>query len=99
MTDLARVLWCGAFGARGDSDSGGRSDALASSESKCDKAREPRPPAETRRNERRLSAKSELVHIKKGVARQQHLAEVGPNAGGRVRLLPINDGLFLDEAF
>src|SRR2546426_9320558 len=99
MTDFARGLWCGAFGANGESERSGPLAARASMTSRCDKAREPRPPAETRRNERRLSEKSELVHIKKRVARQEHLAEVCPNAGGSARLTLVNDVLFLNEVF
>src|SRR5437016_6010087 len=99
MTDLARGLWCGAFGANGDSDGNEPSAARASRPSRCRKASEPRPPAEIRRNDRRLREKFESVHIKKGVARQQHLAEIGPNADGSVRAILVNDVLFFNEVF
>src|SRR5881628_3785886 len=99
MTDFARGWWCGAFGANGESDRDGPSAERASAASKCDKASEPRPPAETRRNERRLREKFESVHIKKCIARQQHLAEVGPNAEASVGLALVNDALFFNEAF
>jgi hypothetical protein len=66
---------------------------------RCDKAREPIPPADMRRNERRLIEKFESVHIKKCVARQQHLGEVGPNSDGGVRLTLVNDVLFFNEVF
>src|SRR5580765_4089086 len=99
MTDLARGLWCGAFGANGESARAGPSAPRDSPPSKCAKAREPRPPAETRRNERRLREKSESVHIKKCVARQEHLAEIGPYVDVGVRLTLVNDVLFFNEVF
>ena len=87
------------MGANGESDRDGPSADRASAASRCDKASEPRPPAETRRNERRLREKFESVHIKKCVARQQHLAEVGPNANGSVRLSLVNEVLLFNEIF
>src|SRR5262245_40138314 len=99
MTDLARGLWCGALGANGEPARAGLSAPRASAPSKCAKAREPRPPAETRRNERRLREKSESIHIKKSVASQQHLAEVSPDMDAGVRLTLVNEVLFVNELF
>src|ERR1041385_1752215 len=97
MTDFARGLWCGVFGASGESDRNGSFAARASCASRCDKASEPRPPAETRRNERRLREKLESVHIKECVAGQQHLAQIGPNTDCNVRLTLVNGVLFVHE--
>src|SRR6185295_9148846 len=99
MTDFARGLWCGAFGASGESNRNEPSAARASVASRCDKAREPRLPAESRRNERRLSEKFESVHIKECVARQQHLAQVSPHADGGLRLASVNEILLFKKAF
>src|SRR6185436_18971301 len=96
MTDLARGLWCGDFGDKGEADAPA---ARASSASNCDIASEPRPPAEMRRNDRRLMEKPESVHIKKPVACQKHLAKVRPYAEVHVALRVVDGLLFTHESF
>src|SRR5436189_6342723 len=97
MTDFARGLWCGAFGVNGESPVRKPSAARAFAPSKWASASEPSPPAETRRNERRLSEKSGSIHIKKRVARQQHLAEVSPDANLCITLIFVDIALLADE--
>src|SRR6185436_4216136 len=61
--------------------------------SRCASASEPSPPAGRRKKERRLMEKSGLIHIQKAIARQQHLAEVGPDAQVRLRLARVDQRL------
>src|SRR5437867_4389485 len=106
MTAFARGGWCGRFGAKGESEDSRLSIADCGLDADCEfvasrwvKASEPSPPAEARRNERRLMEKSESVHIKKRVAGQQHLAKVGPDSEIRARLTLVDGVLFIHEFF
>src|SRR6266576_3720426 len=62
MTDFARGLKWGGLGARGEGGSGNLSAARPSRLRSCANAREPSPPAEARRNVRRLKEQTESVH-------------------------------------
>src|SRR5437867_8473682 len=95
MTDLARGAKWGTCGASGEGCSCGcLSAARVSMLSRCASAREPSPPAEARRNARRLIEYDESIHIKKRVARQQHLTQVRPGPLSGLGLTAVDCLLF-----